>query len=110
MVYIDSCEKCKNDCESGMTISGLPHQFCGENVIDYFCPTNQGIYTISLKNARKNYGYKGKAFNELDIRDNYGKFQDIVETLSMIGAGSVIIEYSNCYSLDCWRYPGIKEE
>ena len=56
MVYIDSCEKCKNDCENGMTVSGLPHKFCGDTVLNYFCPINQGIYVTSLETARNNYG------------------------------------------------------
>ena len=84
MVFIDSCEKCKNDCENGMIVSGLPHQFCGDTVLNYFCPINQGIYVISLETARNNYGYNGKSFDELDVNYDYGEFQDVVETLCMV--------------------------
>ena len=96
MVYIDKCGKCKNDC-GGMRISGLPHQFCGKIMIDYFCPINQGISTISLKTAREKYGYAGKSFEECDVNGDYGKFQDIVETLTMMSVNKpfTTTEYSN---------------
>lgn len=97
MVYIDSCVRCSNDCESGMTISGLPHKSCGEYIINYFCPINQGIYSISLKTARENYGYTGKSFEECDINGDYGQFQDVVETLTMVSVNKpfTTTEYSN---------------
>jgi len=84
MVYINSCEKCKCDCENGMILGGVPHKFCGENMVSYFCPINQGAYQVSLETARKNYGYNGKAFDELDVNYTYGEFQNLVETLCMI--------------------------
>ena len=84
MVYIDSCEKCKTDCENGMRVSGLPHQFCGNTVLNYFCPIYQGISSVSLETARNNYGYKGKSFDELNVDYEYGQCQKIVETLCMI--------------------------
>lgn len=84
MVFIDSCIKCKNDCENGMRISGLPRQFCGKMTLSYFCPINQGIYDVSLETARAKYGYAGKSFEECDVNGDYGKFQDIVETLTMV--------------------------
>lgn len=97
MVYIDSCERCSNDCGSGMRVSGLPHHFCGKMMIDYFCPINQGIHTISLKTARERYGYTGKSFDECDVVGDYGKFQDIVETLTMVSVNKpfTTTEYSN---------------
>ena len=85
MVFIKSCENCKNDCENGMGVNGLPHKFCGKLMLGYFCPINQGIYEVSLETARKHYGYRGKAFEELDIREDYGIFQEVVENLAMIG-------------------------
>ena len=84
MVYIKSCENCTCDCENGMTCGGFPHKFCGKNMVSYFCPVNQGSHEVSLETARKEYGYYGKAFEELDIKEDYGKFQDIVENLAML--------------------------
>lgn len=84
MVYIDSCEKCSNDCESGMRCGGFPHKFCGKNMVSYYCPITQGAYEVSLETARNEYGFYGKAFEELDIKENYGKFQDIVEHLAIL--------------------------
>ena len=84
MVYIKSCETCKNDCENGMAVNGLPHRFCGKLMIGYYCQTHQGISMVSLDTARKHYGYRGKAFEELDVNYTYGEFQDVVEALCMI--------------------------
>ena len=84
MVYIDSCEKCTNDCESGMRCGGFPHKFCGKNMVSYYCAINGGAYEVSLETARNKYNYRGKAFEELGINGNYGKFQDIVEDLCML--------------------------
>lgn len=97
MVFIGSCERCNNDCESGMRISGLPHEFCGQKVVSYFCPINQGIYDVGLETARKEYGYRGKSFDECDVNGDYGKFQDIVETLTMVSVNKPFntTEYSN---------------
>lgn len=97
MVFIDSCSYCKNDCSDGMIISGLPHEFCGKMIISYFCPINQGIYDVNLKTAREKYGYTGKSFDECDVNGDYGKFQDIVETLTMISVNKPFTtkEYSN---------------
>ena len=84
MVYIDSCEKCKNDCENGMRCGGFPHRFCGKNMITYYCPITGGAYEVSLETARNKYGYYGKAFEELDINRDYGKFQSVVEHLAVL--------------------------
>ena len=85
MVFIKSCETCNNDCENGMRVSGLPHRFCGKNMVSYFCHIKQGSYEVSLTDARNKYGYRGKAFEELDIKEDYGIFQDVVEDLAMVG-------------------------
>lgn len=97
MVFIASCEKCSNDCETGMSISGLPHKFCGKDMINYFCPINQGIHSVSLETAREDYGYKGKSFYECNINGDYGKFQDIVESLTMLGVNKpfTVTEFSD---------------
>jgi len=84
MVFIDTCNNCKNDCENGMTVNGFPHEFCGKNVVSYHCPINQGIYDVSLETARNKYDYYGKAVNELNLKDEYGVFQDVVENLCML--------------------------
>ena len=100
MVFIKSCEKCKNDCENGMTCAGIPSKYCGGNTVSYFCPIHQGAYIISLETARNNYGFKGKAFEELDIINNYGKFQDIVERLSMVGVNKPFTTNEVCSKPD----------
>lgn len=97
MVFIDNCSHCKNDCENGMRVNGLPHMFCGKMIISYFCPIKQGIYDVGLETAREKYGYRGKSFEECDVNGDYGKFQDIVETLTMISVNKpfTTTEYSN---------------
>ena len=81
MVFIPSCERCKNDCENGMDCSQRAKEFCGEPMVSYYCPINGGAYLLSLETARK-CGFYGRTFEETGITGNYGEYQHIVEFLS----------------------------